>query len=386
MERTARIAGALLLLAGAFALGLGVTSARNGEPSSRASSAHDVPRRLIDEVRLELATAYYREIPAAVLERKRIDHVLAGLDDPYTDYLTPHEYGALRNRTARSYSGVGITVRPGSRGLVVKAALEGPARAAGIRKGDRIVMIGRTSVDRLPLDRSLELIKGREGTTVKLTVQRPREGTMTFVVRRTSIALPAVRSRMLGDRRKVGYVRVLTFRANATEEVARRASRLVRRGARGIVLDLRGSPGGLLSQAVGTVSLFLEDGIVCVTEGENTGRRVYEVTGEAPLADVPLAVLVDRGSASAAEIVAAALGDQNRAVVVGGSTYGKGFVQSVRELSNGAALKLTTAVFVTPDGDDLSGRGYPPHVRAADRPETARDEALDRAAAVVRES
>jgi carboxyl-terminal processing protease len=150
------------------------------------------------------------------------------------------------------------------------------------------------------------------------------------------------------------------------------------------VLDLRDNPGGLLQQAIGTVSLFVKSGTVCVTEGLHHGRVVYSVSGKAPLADVPLIVLVDEQSASAAEVVAGALGDDGRAVVVGRRTYGKASVQSIRGLSNGAALKLTTAVFRTPSGANLMGKGLRPDVHAYDRPETVADEALLRASDLLR--
>ena len=215
----------------------------------------------------------------------------------------------------------------------MKTALQGPARDAGIRPGDLIVSIDGRGVRKLPFDRSLELFHGERGTTVQLTIRRPREGTLSFTVERSDIALPAVRSRMLKtDAAPVGYVKLLSFRANAAESVAVRVAALRKRGAAGVVLDLRGNPGGLLSQAVGTVSLFVRDGLVCVTEGTHHGRRDYSVTGTAPHADVPLVVLVDRNTASAAEVVAAALEDHERAVVVGEATFGKAAVQSVREL------------------------------------------------------
>ncbi|MDQ3866102.1 MAG: S41 family peptidase [Actinomycetota bacterium] len=382
MRSTTRIAGVVLLFAGAFALGLGVSWPRATPDGVGNSGRHDVPPALVDQVKAALVKSYYRDLPASVLSRRSVRGIVASLD-PYSEYLPPRAYEALRNRTARSYSGVGLTVRPGNGGLIVKGALEGPARDAGVRPGDRIVMIDGTRVRRLPFDRSLELIKGEEGTTVRLTVIRPHEGILVFRVTRSEIEVHAARSRLLlAGRRKLGYVRIASFRANAEEEVEQRASHLLRRGADGLVLDLRGNPGGLLSQAVATVSLFVEDGVVCVTEGDGR-RRVYEVTGRAPFVDVPLVVLVDGGSASAAEIVAAALDDHERAAIVGRRTYGKAAVQSVRELSNGAALKLTTAIFLTPRGANLTARGIAPDIQAADRPGTRRDEALDRATAVL---
>jgi carboxyl-terminal processing protease len=383
MRNATRIAGVVLLFASAFALGLGVSWPHSSSDRVVANGRHDVPPSLADEVRAALVTSYYRDVPQSVLYRRSVRGIIAGLD-PYSEYLPPRAYATLRNRTARSYSGVGLTVRPGTGGLIVKEALQGPARDAGVRPGDRIVMIDGTNVRRLPFERSLELIKGKEGTTVRLTVRRPREGILIFRMIRSEIEVEAARSRLLdAGGRKLGYVRIASFRANAEEEVERRASLLLRRGARALVLDLRGNPGGLLSQAVATVSLFVEDGVVCVTEGDDHGRRVYEVAGSAPFADVPLVVLVDGRSASAAEIVAAALDDHERALVVGRRTYGKAAVQSVHELSNGAALKLTTAIFRTPHGANLTARGITPDVRAVDRRATPRDEALERATAVL---
>jgi carboxyl-terminal processing protease len=377
MRRAAGIAGVLLLLAGAFALGLLLTLARDDGPASLPPGSRDRAPEVVDEVRRQLAESFYRPVPATALNQPTIDRILASLDDPYTEYLTPEEYELLKARTARSYSGVGLTVGRAPDGLVVKAALQGPARQAGIRPGDLIVSIDGRRVRTLAFQRSLELIKGKEGTVVRLRVRRPREGTLSFAVKRREIELPPLRARTIdAGRAEIAYVRLLSFRAHAGERLEQRATALVRAGADGILLDLRDNSGGLLTQAVRSVSLFVDKGVVCVTEGRRHGRHVYDVTGKAQLPRIPLVVLVDRDSASAAEIVAAALGDHDRAVVVGEPTYGKAFVQSVRQLSNGAALKLTTAVFLTPSGRNLAGRGLAPEVRSVDNPRTPADDAL----------
>jgi carboxyl-terminal processing protease len=376
MRKTAAIAGVFLLLAGAFALGFALTRHEDGA-SSLATGPRDRPPAVIDEVRRELLAGYYRSVPRDALAAESVDAMLATLRDPYTDYLTPEEYEALRDRTAKSYSGIGLTVRPGRGSLIVKAALRGPARAAGIRPGDRIVSIDGRRVRRLPFDRSLELIKGREGTAVRLTIRRPREGTLSFTVERIEIELAAVRSRLIHrGNASIGYVRLLTFRSNAGDALTRRIANLVERGADGLVIDVRDNPGGLLSQAVRTVSFFVEKGVVCFTEGMHHGRKAYSVLGRAAYPKLPLVILVDSGSASASEVVAAALADHDRAVVVGQQTFGKASVQSVRELSNGAALKLTSAIFLTPDGKNLTHEGLKPDVAALDDPQTSRDEAL----------
>ncbi len=384
-----RLAGTLalaLLVVGAFTLGLALTRSQgdNGIASTFRLDSGDAPTLLIDQVRQELTGGYYTSISPAVLARPSIDAIIEGLDDPYTDYLTADEYEDLQQRTARSYSGVGLTVGRSKAGLIVKEALAGPAKAAGIKPGDRIVSIDGHSVKRLPFRRSLELLKGEEGTTVQLVVRRPREEELRFTVQRSAIALPAVRSQMIVRKEhKLAHVRVLSFRVNAVDGVAKRVRRLVNHGAEGVVLDLRGNPGGLLAQAVDTVSLFLDEGVVCVTEGVHHGRHTYKVSGKAPLRDVPLIVLVDERSASAAEIVAAALDDHERAIVIGEATYGKASVQSVRALTNGDALKLTTAVYRTPSGANLTGHGIKPDVEVRDLPATRRDEALGRAAKLL---
>jgi carboxyl-terminal processing protease len=386
MRHLAAIAGVGLLLAGAFALGLAATRAHESGSGTLSGIPRDTRPEILDEVRSELVSAYYRTVPSELLAKEDVDDMIEGLEDPYTDYLNPREYADLQSRTAKSYGGIGLTVGQRREGLIVKAALDGPARDAGIKPGDLIVSIDGRRIQRLPFDRSLDLIKGQKGTRVALTVRRPREGTIQFTVQRSDIELPAVRSRLV-ERKGVatlGYVHILSFRANTVDSVAQRTNRLVKRGAKGIVLDLRDDPGGLLEQAIGTVSLFVKSGVVCVTEGVHHGRVVYSVTGKAPLADVPLVVLVDEQSASAAEVVAGALGDDGRALVVGRRTYGKASVQSLRELSNGAALKLTTAVFRTPSGVNLMGKGLKPDIHAYDRPETVGDEALIRASDVLR--
>jgi carboxyl-terminal processing protease len=385
MKRTAGITAVALLAAGAFTLGLAFTRTddRGGVPFHLG--ARDQPTLLIDQVRQELIDSYYKPVPRTLLEGSSIDAIVDGLRDPYTDYLTAAEYADLQRRTAKSYTGVGLTLGRGRGGLVVKEALDGPARDAGIKRGDLIVAIDGRSVKKLRFNRSLELLEGDEGTTVSLIVRRPREDALRFRVERSEVALPAVDSRLIvTSQGSMGHVRVLSFRANTVDAIATRVRRLMRRGADGVVLDLRGNPGGLLSQAVGTVSLFVPEGVVCVTEGVHHGRRVYEVSGKAPLVDVPLVILVDDESASAAEIVAAALEDHERALLVGESTYGKASVQSVHPLSDGSALKLTTAVFRTPSGANLTGHGITPDVLVRDKPSTRRDEVLLRAMRVLR--
>jgi carboxyl-terminal processing protease len=396
MRRAVAICGALLV-AGATA---GWLAAHRDPPAAPAAEPalpsvwHQGPLRgygpfppptpsaqppvALDQVRDALATAYYRHVSPLLLARPSIPHILEDLGDPYTEYLTPNEYAELQERLTRNYYGVGLTVSPAENGLLVTSSLKGPAKAAGIRPGDVIISInGRAAAD-LAFDRAISLFSGEAGTSVELTVRRAGEPrAIEFTVVRERLVLPVVKARMITVKeRQIGYIRLLSFSEAAGDRVAEATTRLVDDGAEALVLDVRGNPGGLFAQAIRVTSLYLDSGVVCSTEGVNQEMRVYSVGGDPVETGLPLAVLVDDGTASAAEIVAAALRDNRRAVLVGSRTYGKATVQSIFPLSNGAALRLTTATYRTPAGRGIGGRGIKPKVKAVDDPRTRIDEAL----------
>jgi carboxyl-terminal processing protease len=378
VRRAAGYLGALVVVAAAFALGFFLTRTEQGAGQSAPPVRADRPLRLIDEVRAELTSSYYRWIDPTVLERPTVEQILAGLDDPHTDLLTTSEYASLQEHTQGTYSGIGLTVGPARRGLLVTSAAAGPAREAGIRKGDVIVRIDGARTGRLPFERSLALIKGEKGTIVRLTVRRPKERKpLDFMVVRREIEVPPLNARLVTWKKaKLAYIRVFSFPAGSAERLEQATSDLVQQGAKGAIIDLRDNPGGLLSQAVDVASVYIEDGIVCRTDGLHEEEHEYRVTGVATHPGLPLVVLVNGGSASAAEIVAGALMDHERATLVGEGTYGKASVQTVAPLLAGGALKLTTAKYLTPAGADITGVGLEPSVVAADNPLTARDEGL----------
>ena len=377
MRRRAGTLTAAVLVVGAFFLGFLITRADSGAPSAVAPVRADQPVSIVDEVRAELTSAYYRWIEPDVLRLETVDEIVAGLEDPHTDYLTPAEYDNIQHTTEGTYSGIGLTVGPAWRGLLLAPALKGPTREDGIRQGDVIVGIDGERTGSLPFDRSLALIKGETGTLVRLTVRRPGEGRLRFNVVRQDIEVPPISARMLkAGKTKVAYVRVFGFPDGAAERLEQATTALVEEGARGAILDLRDNPGGLFTQAVSSASIYLEDGIVCRTDGVHEEPRTYNVTGDATHPELPLVVLVNGGSASAAEILAGALYDYDRATLVGERTYGKASVQTIAPLRNGGALKLTTAKYVTPAGADITGRGIHPGIVAVDDPLTEPDEAL----------
>lgn len=377
-RRAAGIALVLVLLAVAFGIGVVVAAFspglnRRAEPPT---AALERAPHAIDEVREALAGSYYRSVSSDILDEPTISSLLGELGDPNTDYLTASEYDALKSRTARSYSGVGLTVEPSRAGLVVTSALNGPAREAGVRRGDIIVRIEGRPAGKLTFNQALNLIKGEKGTVVHLTLRRAHRR-LAFTVVRQEIAVPSLHAhlvRLHGE--KLGYIRLLSFPDSTAERLHEAVDSLVEHGAKGVVLDLRDNPGGLLTQAVRAVSVFLEEGVVCTIAGLHQEETVYEVNGGATYPDLPLVVAVNHESASAAEIVAAALQDHERAIVVGHRTYGKASVQSIRPLSHGTALKLTTAMYRTPDGRDLTDHGVRPKIRVIDDPLTRLDEVV----------
>jgi carboxyl-terminal processing protease len=369
MRRTFVLGLGVALLSGAFALGFVLAASPHPTNGSVVSSA-------IDEVRAELAARYYRPVPTSVLKQASIHSMLAALGDPYTSYLSAPAYTMLRQETAASYSGIGVSLLPSTDGLLVAATQPGPARAAGIRSGDVIKRIDGYPTARLGLSHALTRIVGPLGSAVRLQVVRGGRS-IGYVVHRRRVSAPTISGRLLSaDGRRYGYIRMSAFRAGVAQVLETEVRRLERSGAGGLVLDLRDNPGGLLEQAVNVASLFLQKGTVVSLEGAHQPREVYSVTGGAFAPRLPMAVLIDRYSASSAEILAAALRDNRRATLVGEHTYGKAVVQTIDPLRNGAALELTTASYFTPAGTDISRTGVRPDVRVADDPATPIDEVV----------
>jgi carboxyl-terminal processing protease len=379
VRRAAGYLAATVVVVAAFALGFVITQSEQQAGQAAAPRTTDPSIRLIDEVRDELNAAYYRWIHPDVLARPTVDGILDGLEDPHTEVLTAAEFESLRDRTDGTYSGIGLTVGPASGGLVVTSAYPGPAKSAGIEPGDVIVRIDGAIVADKPFESALTLIKGQPGTVVRLRVRRPpQKAAFDVEVVRKEIDVPPISARIMRVKsQKVAYIRIFSFSADAADQVTATTKRLVAKGATGAIIDLRDNPGGLLSQAVDVASIFIADGVVCRTAGLHEEEHTYRVTGFPTHPKLPLIVLVNGGSASAAEIVAGALVDQDRAILVGQRTFGKASVQTVAPLLNGRALKLTTAKYVTPAGADITSVGLHPSVTAVDDPLTAEhDEAI----------
>lgn len=307
--------------------------------------------------------------------------------DRFSEYFSPEKIESFNEAIAGRFSGVGLSIVEVKRGLRVIQVFDGsPAARAGIAVGDTIVSVDGESIGGVSSAEATAKIKGPEGTQVTLGVLDAKSDEVRQLrLTRAEVKLPNVSSRVEeSGGRKLGYVRMLSFSEGAHADLALAVRRMERRRVRGIVLDLRGNPGGLLDEAVLCASLFLPAGEVVVrTESRSQGDSVHE-TVDGRIAELPLAVLIDRGTASAAEILAAALADNAGAPVVGTRSFGKGVFQQEEPLSNGGALKLTVGEYFTPDGVNLArSRGIHPDVEAGDDPETPADEAKERALQVL---
>jgi carboxyl-terminal processing protease len=333
---------------------------------------------------------YYREVGPDELTNSSLQGMVRELrrrhDDRFSDYFSPEVLARFNEEISGHFSGIGLSVSPVGRGLrVARVFPRSPAEEAGIEVGDLVVSVDGDPIAGETSEASTERIKGPEGTEVTVGVvsppsSKPRELRIT----RAQISLPVVSSRVrtVGGR-KLGYVRLLSFSEGAHALVHEAVRKLKRQGVEGIVLDLRANGGGLLEEAVLTAGVFLPEGEVVVTTDSRTqGHAVYKTVG-GNLPAVPITVLIDRNTASAAEILTAALADDAGAEVVGTRSYGKGVFQQEVPLSNGGALKLTIGEYFTPNGVNLAGRGIHPDVRARDLPRTERDEALARALDVL---
>ncbi len=293
--------------------------------------------------------------------------------DPYALFYSPDGFRSFQELTTGRFSGIGVWLKEKEGDLEIVSVLPStPAKTSGLQPGDVITTIDDLPVEEMTTDEAVARIKGREGTTVSIGVQRG-ELPLEFAITRAAIDLPNLKASVVDG---LGYVRLFGFARGAGEQLRDEVDRLVGAGADGIVLDLRDNGGGLFSEAVDVASLFIEDGDIVIYREQSDDEVAYDAEGDA-FEDLPLVVLVNEGTASASEIVAGALQDRDRALVVGETTYGKGSVQRVVMLSDYSALKLTTAAYLTPSGDDINGDGIDPDVEVAGSPAKQRERAVE---------
>jgi carboxyl-terminal processing protease len=327
---------------------------------------------------------YIEKVPQHQLRDASLQGMVRSLHSRFSHYFTPSQNKLFEESTNGQFSGVGMTVVERKRGLLVAGVFrDSPAKRVGIEPGDLIVAVNGRSIAGESSDVSTARIKGKPGTYVRLAILRPNGSKRSVRVKRQTIKIPIVRERLRTQGgHKLGIVTVASFTSGVHGEIASAVRKLARRGANGFVLDLRANGGGLLDEAVLVSSLFVPSGTIVTTKGRARPKRVFEATG-GTVTKKPVVTLVDHGTASASEIVTAALHDRVGAPVVGRRTFGKGVFGQIFELSNGGALDLIVGNYYTPKGRNLNGKGVPPDVRATDKLGTRRDEALDRALATL---
>ncbi|HEV7399649.1 MAG TPA: S41 family peptidase [Solirubrobacterales bacterium] len=333
---------------------------------------------------------YYRPVGSSELTNGSLQGMVRELrlrhKDRFSDYFSPESLARFNDEIAGRFSGIGLTVTEVKLGLrIEKVFPDSPAEKAGLEGGDLIVSVEGHSIAGESSEVSTEKIKGPEGTEVTIGVRKPSGKVEELKIERAQISLPNVTSKVakVGDR-TLGYVRMISFSEGVHAQMREAVQKVEKEGAEGIVLDLRGNGGGLLEEAVLTASVFLpKDEVVVTTNSRTQGHAVYKTAGD-DLPKVPLVVLIDRNTASAAEILTAALADDAGAKTVGTRSYGKGVFQQEIDLSNGGALKLTIGEYFTPAGVNLAkSHGIHPDVQAPNLLQTKRDEGLERALEVL---
>jgi carboxyl-terminal processing protease len=362
-----------------------------GHPSSLPEKlrdtfvAKDISVR--DEVINTIEDKYYKKVPRSQLDNASLKGIVESLGDRFSNYFSPSETKTFDAALNGQYEGIGITVNPTDRGLeVVGVFVNSPAAKAGIRKGDVIVAVNGQSIKGAASRAASDKIQGKPGTSVELSVTSPGESKpRVLTVKRAKIQQPVADGRVVTDRGdKIGVVSLATFSEGAHIKLKEQVDKVLKQGAKGLVLDLRGNGGGLLQEGRAVASIFVPKGLIVRTDGPHSPEQKLNATGGAISPSIPMTVLVDGGTASAAEIVTGALRDYNRATVVGSKTFGKGVFQEIEPLSNGGALELVVGRYFLPHGENISGTGIEPQVSAKDDQKTPRDEALDSALNTVR--
>jgi len=307
---------------------------------------------------------YVRDVTAKDLIYGALKGMMASLD-PYSEFLPPKKYEEIKSETKGEFGGVGLVVSMRGSALTVVSPMEGtPAARAGIKVGDVVVEIDGVSTNDLSFSDAVEKMRGPKGTTVTLSVIREGdEKILTFTLERAMIEIENVKDAMLLEP-TIGYVRILDFGEKTKPMLTKALSQLEAEGAASLILDLRNNPGGLLDAAVAVCELFLKKGALIVYTKDRSGKEQlrFESSGRNYLSFHPLIVLVNKGSASGSEIVAGAVKDNKRGIIIGKTTFGKASVQTVVPMRDQSALRLTTAEYYTPSGASIHGKGIEPDI------------------------
>lgn len=356
-------------------LGVFFCSAENVRAASQDTAAASTAEGQLPLDDLRTFSLVLEQIRAAYVEpvsdKTLLENAIRGMIgelDPHSAYLDETDFNDLKNMTTGEFGGLGIEVGAADGLIKVIAPVDDtPASRAGIHAGDIIIKIDTQSVQGMSMNDAVNLMRGDVGTAIKLTVMRSQqEQPLEFNLVREIIKTRSVKEKMLAP--GYAYVRIAQFQASTTDELKQALAVLQKQGEiRGLVLDLRNNPGGLLDEAVGVADVFLNKGLIVYTKGRIPSSNTrYSATAGEMLPQVPMIVLVNQGTASAAEIVAGALQDNHRAKILGTNTFGKGTVQTVIPISEKKAIKLTTALYYTPSGRSIQAEGIKPDIADSD--------------------
>jgi len=372
------------MIIGAFGVGVGTTWLLMHGRSANAdeSASFNVfweAWRLVEQ-------NYLGELPSGQqVAWGAIRGALATLNDPHTAFLEPQPRQREKEDLSGRFGGIGAYVTKAENGsMVLDPMPDLPAEKAGILKGDVLIKVDDAEITPdMTVDQVISLIRGEVGTIVRLTLRRQGQAEPFAVeVERQEIPSPSVEWRMLEGAEGTGYIRIMLFSSRTAKELRAAVKELQALGMTRLVVDLRGNGGGLFDAGIDVASEFLPDGVVLYQLEKGGTEKTFTVTGSGSYTDRPLVLLVDGGTASAAEIVAGALQDRGRAVLIGQKTYGKGSVQSVFDLSDGSSVHITSAKWLTPNRHQINGQGLTPNIDAGitdDDRSQGRDPQLDRA-------
>lgn len=338
-----------------------VKEALGGTTGSTSSGSSLI--KTLESFKTMLEQKYIGEIDEEKLIEGAIKGYVEGLEDPYTEYLTKEEMKDFTEETSGEYVGIGVYItnyKTNNSILVVGVMKGSPALDAGMQAGDIIEKIDGTLYTGEQLNAATRVLKGQEGTNVKVTIVRDGKEEELNIVRK-KITVDHVASQMLED--NIGYIQVDSFDSGVADRAEEQLNELKEKGAKGIILDLRSNGGGIVDEATGIADLFLNKGeTVLITKGKSENEDETKAKKDPIIKDIPLVVLVNQGSASASEILAGALKDKYGATIVGMNTYGKGVIQTLYSLSNGGGLKITTEEYYTPNHNKINKVGIKPDV------------------------
>ena len=351
---------AFLLFSGGFVLGQSDAAPFDlfGAQSETPASAEVAFRPFWETWRLVQDEYFDQPLDNVQLAEGAIEGMLATLDDPNTRYLSPDQEGAARNAMEGNIEGIGAEVSAEDGAITIVAPYEGsPAESAGLLPGDIIRQADGIDLTGMDISEAAAIVRGPAGSTVTLLIERKGE-TLEFKVTRGVIRIPSVTGEILEE--NIAYVRLSRFGNDTVNELSDVLDTLLPASPEGLILDLRSNPGGTLKTAVDVADLFLDEGTILIERFGNGRETIHSSETEGLAQEVPMVVLIDGGSASASEVLAAAIGERERGILIGDTSFGKGTVQTWRSLSNGGGVRITIARWLTPEENWVHGQGVEP--------------------------